>query len=252
MDWGGCVLVADTHGLRRAGIAHIFQTHFQWDQLVETSNQAEFIGAWNTSSRIAVLVIDLELLGRDYSTAVREFTLRRPEMKLFVLAGSVDRKAMFDLLCAGAHGYIHKDLPASDLIAAIRAVLAGQIFVPAQIGNVISVDQEPENEHAIGSSTLTNRQHEVLRLLALGQSNKQIARTLNIAEGTVKVHVNGLFRALGVHNRVSAVTAAAKVSPSTFTTVQNYTRRATDRIHLLLLGGIGAFSGIFGDVVVMV
>ena len=247
MDLDGSILVADAHGLMRTGIVHILRTHFLYEDIVEVSDQAEFLGVLNASFDIAFLAVDLALLGPDYVKTVRELRLRRPSMKLLVLTSHVDRSAMFQLLSAGIHGYALKDLPPSELLVALETVARGQIYIPAQISNAMLAEQQHPNSHVIDSSNLTSRQHEVLQLLALGQSNKQIARALNIAEGTVKVHVNGLFRALGVHNRVGAVTATAHVSRSS--AVVNYARRATDRIHLLLLGGLGVCFQAAGDVV---
>ena len=89
---------------------------------------------------------------------------------------------------------------------AFEAILSGHIYVPPLVSDV-TVKTGVGGGHPVSSAALTDRQFEVLKLVAAGRSNKEIARSLFIAEGTVKVHITAAFRALGVHNRVSAAAA---------------------------------------------
>jgi len=113
---------------------------------------------------------------------------------------------------AGMVGCVPKDLSAAALAGAIATILDGHSYHPP--GGSAPADQAPPASDVtrFADHELTERQSEVLRLLAMGRSNREIARLLNIAEGTVKVHVNAAFRVLGVHNRVSAAAAIRRRS----------------------------------------
>ena len=104
------------------------------------------------------------------------------------------------------HGYIPKSLPSSEIAAAIKGVIEGRIFVPAAIGKRGPGGARPEAPGANNASDkLTMRQKEVLNELLKGQSSKEIARSLGIAEGTVKIHLAAIYRALGVRTRAEAI-----------------------------------------------
>lgn len=120
------------------------------------------------------------------------------------MAWSNDCRKALGALAAGAHGYIPKRLALEDMLRAFDTALNGQIYVPPGISQVV---EPARRSAAVDSSSLTGRQREVISLLAKGRSNKEIARALNIAEGTVKVHVAAIFRLFGVRNRVSAAAA---------------------------------------------
>jgi DNA-binding NarL/FixJ family response regulator len=133
-----------------------------------------------------------------------------PTIPILITGDSCDRDTILDVLSAGSHGFIPKSSSPAELEQALRATAGGQVFVsPMSAGRSVSEHSEPKSLHR---SELTARQKEVLTLLAAGKSNKQIAWALGISEGTVKVHVNAAFRALGVHNRVNATTALLGLS----------------------------------------
>jgi len=132
--------------------------------------------------------------------------LLRPDAQVVVLSASDSRKDILEALSAGAHGYIVKNQNMSQLVERLRHVLSGEIYVPAVLaellpGPVEAMDLNPQPER----KALSGRQHEVLKGLIEGKSNKEIARALNVAEGTVKIHLAALFRVLGATNRAHAV-----------------------------------------------
>jgi DNA-binding NarL/FixJ family response regulator len=125
-----------------------------------------------------------------------------------VLSGSDSRKDILEALSAGAHGYIVKSQNMDQLVERLRHVLSGEIYVPAVLadllpgpGEATASDRGAQPEQ----KTLSSRQREVLKGLVEGKSNKEIARALNVAEGTVKIHLAALFRVLGATNRAHAV-----------------------------------------------
>lgn len=129
-----------------------------------------------------------------------------PNAKIVVVSAWEERAEILAALSAGVHGYIPKSLSAAEIAAALRSVLDGRIYVPATIGRRDPGDPVAAgNSAAQGESKLTLRQKEVLNELLKGQASKEIARTLDIAEGTVKIHLAAIYRALGVRTRAEAI-----------------------------------------------
>jgi DNA-binding NarL/FixJ family response regulator len=140
-----------------------------------------------------------------------------PALMVAVVSASKSRRDVLQALEAGVHGYIPKGMGVGGLTSALRSLLAGMIYVPsflAEIGGSVedsSVAHPPSTSASSGLiDMLTPRQQEVLELIVQGKSNKEIARALRLGEGTVKVHMAALFRALGVNTRSAAAAAGAK------------------------------------------
>ena len=107
-------------------------------------------------------------------------------------------------ISAGVHGYIPKSLPSAEIANAIRTILDGGIYVPPALGRR-EPDTAVRSNEALEADKLTSRQKEVLAELLKGRASKEIARTLDIAEGTVKIHLAAIYRALGVRTRAEAI-----------------------------------------------
>lgn len=167
-----------------------------------------------------LLIMDLSMPGANGLDHVVEVRERFPSLPLVVLSGSEDSRQMKDLLALGVRGYIPKAYSPDIMLSAVRLVLSGGVYVPQMLLDPHAVPPPGPrlgDPHAQGSldglrSLLTERQVDVLRLLALGKPNKTIARDLNISEGTVKIHLAAIFRALNVRNRVEAVVASQRLS----------------------------------------
>jgi DNA-binding NarL/FixJ family response regulator len=135
-----------------------------------------------------------------------------------VVSGSESRRDILLALEAGVHGYMPKTLGIAELASALRTVLNGSIYVPPSLADIASLAPEPLGEPAqtpapIQSnsvSPLTPRQREVLDLVVKGKTNKEIALTLKLGEGTVKIHMVALFRYFGVNTRAAAAVAGAR------------------------------------------
>jgi DNA-binding NarL/FixJ family response regulator len=128
---------------------------------------------------------------------------RHPATPVIVLSSSEDPDDVRRALRAGARGYCPKSAGSSTMLAALRLVLAGEVYVPPFMALA-----DPPSDEAVGPSGLTERQLQVLRLLCQGHVNKDIARALGMQEKTVKGHVTAIFRALKVVHRLQAVEAA--------------------------------------------
>jgi DNA-binding NarL/FixJ family response regulator len=201
-------LIADSHSLCRAGLVAMFVRDLNVAGIHEASDFPGMLAILAESPRIELLALDLNLAGMRGASDLRRLRTEYPRLAVVVVAATRDRELVLDALGAGVHGYVPKDLPAQEMANAFTSVIAGQIYVPALVSDISGTRRsEPQPISREHPPVLTARQYEVLCLLASGQSNKEIARALRIAEGTVKVHVTAAFRILGVHNRVGAAAA---------------------------------------------
>lgn len=164
-------------------------------------------------------LIDLTMPGADGYSHIAELRERLPALPIIVLSGVEDPDVMRAAIDLGALGFIPKAYSPDVMLSAVRLVLAGGVFVPQMMlsgmshqppgpppGAADAGDRSPSLDQLRG--LLTERQIDVLRLLSQGKPNKLIARDLGISEGTVKIHLAAIFRALDVRNRTEAVVAA--------------------------------------------
>jgi DNA-binding NarL/FixJ family response regulator len=165
---------------------------------------------------ISLSLFELNLPGVSGATSLTAVRDCFPHLQVAVVSTSVRRQDILMTLDAGAHGYVPKNASPAELVAALKSIIEGAIYVPPSVASTSSLVLEgpvlnakpPKNTAA---DPLTQRQREVLGLLVKGKSNKEIARTLNLGEGTVKVHMAGLFRALGVNTRAAAAVAGTQM-----------------------------------------
>lgn len=141
--------------------------------------------------------------GLDGIETTRRVLERSPSVKVIALTASTDEARMMGVLRAGAAGYVRKDADPEILLAAVRAVARGKTYIDPSVGRQILQAAAPHDD-------LTPRELEVLRHLALGRSNKEIAVALSIGEETVKTHVAGVLSKLQVENRAQAIVQALR------------------------------------------
>jgi DNA-binding NarL/FixJ family response regulator len=208
-------LLADDHPLMREGVRQV---------LAQLENGVEILDAHDYPSLFAVAaahgdldlaLVDLNMPGLVGMQGISQFRHRFPDIPLVVLSASELPHDIRSALEAGALGYIPKATPTDDMLLALRQVLAGDIYVPACLDPGEATGAAPTADS--GTSVLdgfTARQREVARLLGHGFTNKAIGSMLGMSENTVKVHVAGIFRALGVSNRTEAVVAMQRLPPS--------------------------------------
>lgn len=206
------VLIADSHRLCRGGLMSIMSTELGLPAVAGVDDFAGAMAELDRDPQIGLLMVDFRLPGMGGMDGLRRIRLHRPELRVVVMAWHQDRGEAFEALSAGAHGYVPKDLPSPEMVHALQTVLNGQIYVPSIISDVSLKGSPAAADGADHEGELTLRQREVLTHLAAGLSNKEIARALNIAEGTVKVHITAAFRTLHVHNRVGAAAALQKIT----------------------------------------
>jgi DNA-binding NarL/FixJ family response regulator len=157
-------------------------------------------------------LLDLQLPGMDGADGVRRLRMLCPSQSIVVLAESDERETILDCLAAGAQGYVLKSTSPAQFLRALDTILSGGVFAPASLtGMPPRVQPAPANAE-VGMQpvlvTLTDRQRDVFRLLAEGCATKTIARRLDLAVGTVKVHLAAIYRVLGAHSRMEAMAKA--------------------------------------------
>ena len=195
------VLTVDDHPLLREGIAVLIDTQADMQLIGEASNGREALEQFR-NHRPDITLMDLqmpEVSGIDAISAIRgEF----PDARIIVLTTHAGDFQVSRALKAGARGYLLKGMLRQELLETIRAVHAGQKRLSAEVAAEIA-------EHA-ADNVLTPREIDVLRFIATGNANKDIARKLSLSEETVKGHVKNILAKLGVRDRTHAVTIGLK------------------------------------------
>jgi len=195
------ILTVDDHPLLRKGIAALVNGEPDLKLVAEASNGNEAIDAFR-SHRPDVTLMDLQMPELDGIEAIDRIRREFPEARIIVLTTYSGDTQVLRALKAGARGYILKGHVHKELLDAIRAVHAGQKRIPPEIAAELA-------EHATDEA-LTQREIDVLKLVAVGNANKQIADQLSIGEATVKSHVSNILSKLGANDRSHAVTIGLK------------------------------------------
>ena len=213
------VLVLDKHAVYRTGLRVLISTQMPSAEVLEADNPVQAL------AQIQECVFDLVLLGLDLSDSVTVDTLKAmheasPATRFAIISASDRRADILAALARGVHGFISKKQSDADILDAINRLLSGQIYVPRSLTEAGDGEASvnPKGKEGVpflsteaDLSKLTKRQSEVLLLLAKGMSNKEIARSLEIAEATTKIHMAALLRALGVRNRTEAAYKVGKI-----------------------------------------
>jgi DNA-binding NarL/FixJ family response regulator len=203
------ILVVDDHGVYRAGLRGVLEARFPHSRVVE----APTLSCVGSNKLFDLILIDSGSLSYETLDLLAEFHEVRPATRVAVMLTSKARNDVLNYLSAGFHGVVHKLQSDEELLTAVSDLLSGRIYVPGWVADTHDEDLDRPTHSHIQRETLklTSRQNEVLNLLARGMSNKEIARELNIAEGTSKIHTAALLRALGARNRTEAAFMAAKL-----------------------------------------
>ena len=211
------ILLVDDHTLFREALLHVLGQFDSTAVVIEAATAREAIRLAAHYHDLDLILLDLTLPGLNGLSALPELHELRPTAPLVILSASEDSADIRQALDAGAMGYIPKSSSSHEMITALRLVLAGEIYVPPAMLAALEaletasspVDAASSMEER-GIDGLTPRQVEVLRLMAQGLSNKGICKRLNVAEGTVKLHVTAVMRALNTCNRTQAVIEATR------------------------------------------
>ena len=203
------ILLADDHALFREGARYLLRQLDEAVQVLEAESCCAAIAHAHAHDDIDLALLDLHIPGMDGIDCVVQFQQAHPSVPVVVLSGSESRLSVQAVLDVGALGYIPKSSSSQVMLSAIRLVLSGGVYLPPLLLNQDALLVDTVDD-ALPPCSLTERQMDVLHLLAAGKPNKLIARELGLGEGTIKVHLAGIFRAFGVNNRTEAVMAAQR------------------------------------------
>jgi DNA-binding NarL/FixJ family response regulator len=205
------VVVVDDQPVVRSGIARILGPEDGFEIVAECGDGDEVVDAVAVH-RPDLVLMDVRMRRMDGVAATRALTDSGVAPPVLVLTTFDDDDALWGALDAGAAGFVLKDATAEDLIAAARAVAGGAAWLDPKVApRVLTLFRSsihPHQVEAVKVEDLTEREHDVLRLMARGATNGEIARQLYVSEATVKTHVGAIFAKLGARDRAAAIVFA--------------------------------------------
>jgi len=205
------VLICDDQEIVREGLKKILDSDTEL-QVVGTAHDGEEALELIPTTSPALVLMDLKMPGMNGILATRKIRERYPDIKVLVLTTYDDDEWVFDAIRSGAAGYLLKDTPRLDLIAAIKGTAAGYSYVdPGITGKLLSsIAQTNPPLQKTTTHMFSERENEILQLLARGLSNAEISQQLYLSEGTVRNYTSTIFSKLGVSDRTQAVIAALR------------------------------------------
>ena len=203
------VLIADDHEIVRKGIRALLATKRDIQVVAEAGDGAEAVAQARLHSPDVVLM-DLMMPKMDGIQATREITAGQPKTRVLVLTSFAADEQIFPAIKAGALGYLLKDSGPQELIQAIRQVARGESSLEPSVARKVLAELSSPSQKPLTPDPLTARELDILRLIAQGKSNKEIAQQLTIAEETVKTHVSNILGKLHLASRTQAALYALK------------------------------------------
>ena len=216
------VLIADDHALVRSGLSLLIKMISKDAKIIEANQFEEVLSILSTNPSIDLILLDVMMPDNNSLSGAQYICKNWPEIPIVIISVKEDLRSIRLALKSGIMGYIPKSSSPNVTVNAIRLVLSGGVYVPP---HVLSQGQESPLDDVQAPSIIlsdanglsnsgvlkiTSRQKDVLELLTLGKSNKEIAKVLGLKPGTIKMHTSRIFKLLGVSNRTEAVTTYAK------------------------------------------
>lgn len=207
------VLIVDDHALFRVGLQGLLER--RGIEIIGTAADGEEGIRLVQELHPDVVLLDLRMPELGGLSVLRRLADQGLDVPVVMLTTSADETDLAESLRNGARGYLLKDMEPDELIVALQDIVAGKIVVAPGLTGVLADlvrhgDRRERKDEMAPFSSLTPREHEILCHLSEGQSNKVIARHLDISDGTVKLHVKAILRKLGVHSRVEAAVMAVE------------------------------------------
>jgi DNA-binding NarL/FixJ family response regulator len=211
------VLIVDDHALVRRGMGHVVRECFGDAEVVEAAGAKEAITIMASAAHVDVALVDVRMPDADGLELLHEMRGRWPDVPVIMLTSFDHAHYVRRALSEGAAGYLLKDATPDDLEQAIRVALSGggNVLSPRVIQNLFEApdggSEQGNGALPRAAGSLTNRETDILALLAEGKSNRDISRALFLSEKTVKAHLAAIFRKLNVTNRTQAAMAAVSM-----------------------------------------
>lgn len=205
------ILLVDDHEVVRLGLKALLSRYPHFEVVAEAST-AEEAKQRAHEYRPDVIIMDARLPGKGGIEATREITQERPSIDVIILTSYAEEELLFNAIRAGASGYVLKQIGSEDLIRALEAVGRGEALLDPKLTRAVFDRVRDAERQAEGSvfADLTEQELRVLALVAQGKTNKEIARTIHLSNGTVRNYVSNLMHKLGVSNRAEAAAFAVK------------------------------------------
>ncbi len=209
------VLVADDHSLYRTGLSYLLKDRLGFNTVVEAATFDAALDRLSELDGIGLALFDLAMPGVSGPESLGVIKETYPDVRVAIVSGSEERSDVLKAVATGLGGYVPKSLQDDEIVAALRDILDGRIYVPRFMtsqGSTVATRALPEPAEkasassATASKPISPRQRDVLECVRRGLSNKEIARELEIAEGTVKIHLAALFSHFGARNRTELAT----------------------------------------------
>lgn len=203
------ILLCDDQAVIRDGLEMLLNLEKDIQVIATAQDGAEAVEL-AAKQQPDLILMDLKMPGTNGIEATRQLHARFPNIKVLVLTTYDDDEWVFDAIRAGASGYLLKDTPREKIIEAVRGTVAGRSFVdPAVAGKLLNqVASNQTQPTSLLTDKLTERETDVLRLIAKGFNNGEIANQLHLSEGTVRNHVSAILEKLGVSDRTQAAIIA--------------------------------------------
>ncbi len=206
------VVVADDHAIVREGIRTVLEQAEDIEVVAEASNGGDALTAVDKHGP-DVLLLDISMPGMSGLEVAARLRTERPTTRVLILSVYDDADYVLEAVRSGAHGYLRKDSPPAELRAAVRAVRAGEEYFSAPVAGRLSAalrEEQERKEHDARFAQLTERERDVLRLIAAGRTNKEAASELGISHRTVETHREHLMKKLDAHSVAELIRFALK------------------------------------------
>ncbi len=197
------IMLVDDHPLLRKGVAQLIELEDNLQVIAEASNGEEAIQK-ALQSQPDLIMLDLNMKGLNGVETLKSFKQADIGSKVIMFTVSDAEADVLQALRAGVDGYILKDSEPEELIEHINKAVQGELVISAPLTQILAKAFRPKVEKESILDTLTNREQQILRYISQGDSNKIIARKLDIAESTVKVHVKNLLKKINMRSRIEA------------------------------------------------
>jgi NarL family two-component system response regulator LiaR len=208
------VLIVDDHPVFRDGLRRCLEADKSLEVIAAVGGGDEMWAALDAAGSPQVVLMDVEMPNETGIDLTRRLRERAPEVRVVMLTAYSDSERVLAALKAGAVGYLLKNVSPEEIRATVARVVAGESMLSGEIAGRVLREFEREREEAryrAELDALTPREEEILKLLATGESNREIAQRLFISEQTVKNHVASIFRKLHVNDRTKAALLAVKL-----------------------------------------
>ncbi len=205
------VLIADDHALFRDGLSMHLEQIDPEAVVFQAGSFSQALKIIDDEKKLDLVIVDLDMPDMAWEEGIEELKKKSNGARFVVVSASEDGKSIRRTMENGISGYIPKRSDPKIMTGALKLILDGGTYLPPSILESTNTAGSVPGDNKAKGKTLTNRQSQVLELVAQGLSNKQIAYEMGVSEATVKLHINALLRSIGATNRTQAVIIAQKM-----------------------------------------